>query len=367
MKRRAPAAELIRPLPPLPATPRLRARPRSHPPRVRWLLPLGTVLAAVVGGVLLVHAGAPLSLGQSYPGHTISYYMDTTNPTRLYELGCGLGEQLEHGAPPQDALVIMAFGQALKSGSEYGASAYGGSGGFGSTREIAEAVQQYARGFYLCSGANYDSHVKVVVGTSTYGIGRNLGSLEAARHGAAWAGMVNSINAWLRDRGYRSQAGVVGGNDIEVSWSTPGMARAWVDGYDAAASWPYYNFGDAAGCPTSGTTGSPRPCGGQWTQEDVWYVAYGVPSAYAVPEIYRNDGALARQWQQISLYGYLRTGWRVVYRGSLTQYGACQQRSCDPSLDNTPRQGWMHLHEALAADPRTELIELRFASDIRWF
>ncbi len=339
----------------------MRDRRRHVQARTVALFVAGVVIASAAA-----HAMSRPVAAQSYPGASLSFYMDTISTATLYDMGCSLGNLLEDGRAPQNALVILAFGQSLKSGSFYGASIFGGSGGFGSTSEIAAAVQQYARGFWVCTGANTTARLRVAVGTSNYGITANLGTTEARNHGAAWSRMVTAANSWLADRGYTSQTGVVGANDIEVSWSGPGIARAWVDAYGAAGGFAMYHFGDAAGCPTSGTTATSRACGGSWTQDHVWYVSYGAPPAYPVPEIYRNDGVMARQWQQVSLYGYLARGYAMAFRASLTQSGACRQRTCDPTLDNTAQQGWTQLYDAVRSDTRTSLSTIPYATDIRW-
>ncbi len=322
-------------------------------------------ISSLLGATILLVAVVPSVSAQSYPGGVISHYMETISTTTHYNLGCSLGTNLKGGSPPQDALVILDYGRALKSGGSYGASLFGFNGGFASTVQIAAAVQEFAHGFWVCTAGNVTAHVRLGVGTSN-NLLSNLGSTEATNHGSAWAGMVNSINSYLSSHGYSSQADAVGANDIEVSWSTYSLAKSWVDAYGSAASWSYYDYGDAAGCPTSGATSTPKTCSSSWTQESLYYVSWGQAFGWGVPEIYRTDGTQAKQWQQISKYGVLAHGSKIIFAGSLTQHAACRQVVCDPSLDNTAAQGWSQLYNTLAGDSQTALTTLRFATDIRW-
>jgi hypothetical protein len=105
-----------------------------------------------------------------------------------------------------------------------------------------------------------------------------------------------------------------------------------------------------------------------WSQGDVYYVSWGAPPALPLPEIYRNDGYLARQWQAVSLYGALYKGGKMTFAGAMTQFQSCQQRKsaeCE-TLDNTPEEGWSQLYDRLNQDPRTAQQVLRWVTDIRW-
>jgi len=131
----------------------------------------------------------------------------------------------------------------------------------------------------------------------------------------------------------------------------------------------YFNYGACVGCPTSVDLSWYYTAQMPWTQDHVWYVSWGAPPAYAVPEIYRNDGYLARQWAAVSQYGSLYQTSRIVFSGVMTQWGACQQRAgSDPTcetLDNTPEEGWYQMVGALQTinDPTPYP---RWSTDIRW-
>jgi hypothetical protein len=67
----------------------------------------------------------------------------------------------------------------------------------------------------------------------------------------------------------------------------------------------------------------------------------------------------------MSLYAYTNHGYRMNFLGSMTQYRACLQRSCDDSLKNSPADGYSQLYDALNADSRTAQ-SLNWSTDINW-
>jgi len=327
---------------------------------------------AAISAALALSAllAGPVAAG-SYPYALISYYMDSTDTGVLYALGCSIGSHRLSGSPPQDGLVILDYGMPKKSGSTYGASAYGGSGGFASTTEIRHAVVEMAHGFWVCTDTDVTAHLRIGVGTSNYSEVGGFSNADITSHGQAWADMVDAINSDMVVAGYNSQADAYGASDLEVSWSTYTRAKRWTDGYDASSSWGYYNNGDAAGCPTSGATATPHQCGtSSWYQDSVYYVSWGNPAAWAVPQIYREDGTQAKQWQQISKYAVLagQPLGKIQFSGSLTQHSACAPHPTSSDClnkDNTAASGWQQLYDRANSDSATAT-EIRFATDINW-
>jgi len=323
------------------------------------------VLAALIPAL---HVLAPLAAAFSYPGAVASWYMDTVSTSVLFDMGCALGSARRNGSAPQDALVILDYGQPQLRGGVYGAFDF--SSTYRTTGQIRAAALEYAHGFYVCTGTNGSAHLRLAVGTSNFGnfsVANGLTSAGVTGHGRAWADMVDGLNADIAGRGYASQADAVGAADIEVSWGSPAIGRLWVDGYDAVNSWPMYDFGDAAGCPQSGTAKAAGRCGSSsWTQSDLYYVAWGAPAAWGVPEIYVTNGAQARQWQQISKWATLNGSSRMYFAGTLTQRAACGAGCAAAGTDNPPDVGWSQLIRECAGDPATALQVIRFAADIRW-
>ncbi len=289
---------------------------------------------------------------------TTSRYISTVDPAHHYAMGCAAGQADERGT------VILAFGQPWVQEGVYGVIYYRRPGyPFASTQVIAEAAKGFLRGYWEC--APPDATLKVAIGTNNYrGATQQLDTSRA--HGQAWGQMIGQLHAWLQAEAppdVQDRLAVFGGNDIEMSWNTPALTKAWVEGYVQATSRPFINFGTCDGCPTTGNP-TRQPNNG-WTVEDVWQVngpAYVIP----FPEIYLRNGVNADQWYRMSLYGALNKGSKLNFGGLLTQWQACQDRgTCGGLTDNTPQQGWEQLQSALNADPRTAM-PLPPPSDITW-
>jgi len=294
------------------------------------------------------------------PRYSTSLYMKTINPLTLYSLGCVHGVRDMNLAGAQDSIVVLAFGRPTMSNEGiYGASLFG----FGpaSTTEIAEAVQQFGAGYVACSLEDTESRLRIGAGTSNYG---DPVAISWWDHGRKWARMVNDINTWFSNQGLRTRVDAVGANDIELAWNNPTVTRAWVDGYDYANKYPYYDFGAVEGCPTR--LAPNWSCSSPWTKNDVWYVSYGAGPAYPLPLIYATTGVNARQWAWMSVYAVEQKGARMEFVGAFTQYQACQQRGGCTGLDNEPDEGWQQLYNELKYDPRTAQT-LRWSTDIKWW
>jgi hypothetical protein len=292
------------------------------------------------------------------PRATTSRYISTVDPAHHYAMGCAAGRAGERGT------VILAFGQPWVENGIYGVIYYRRPGyPFASTQVIAEATKAFLRGYWEC--APPDATLNLAVGTNNYR-GATLQLDTSRAHGQAWGQMIGQLHTWLENEappGVRGRLAVFGGNDIEMSWNTPALTKAWVEGYVQATSRPFINFGTCDGCPTTGNP-TQRPNNG-WTVEDVWQVngpSYVIP----FPEIYLRNGVNADQWYRMSLYGALNKGSKLNFGGLLTQWQACQDRgTCGGLTDNTPQQGWQQLQSALNADPRTAM-PLPPPSDITW-
>lgn len=343
---------------------RLRAGSGIGLARVSRHASRATVLIAVlVASLLIPSTSAPTAHAATAPLWAPSRYMNTVDPNILYDLGCKLGRRDRDLPGTQDNLVVLMFGRPALRNDAQGIPRQGTilySNQFASASAIAAAVQQFGRAYWACTSFDLDSTTRIVVGTSN-----NMGEVTAA-HGTAWAQMVNDIGNFFIANGYSTQAHIAGGSDMELDWNGPGVTKPWVDAYDAINDWLLFNFGDAAGCPQAGATSTPAACNSGWNQEDVFYVSWGAAPAVPLPQIYRTDGAQARQWQQIKLYAYLRYPRFMQFQGALTQYNACLERTCDPSIRNTPEAGWTQLYDALNADTRTAQTVLTWSTDITW-
>jgi hypothetical protein len=325
-------------------------RPRSRPPGRPPLLPALTVLLATAFVACADPGPSAPPAPPPSPPVSASTYLRTTDPVALDELGCRQGTAARTGGGP-DRVAVLAFGKPRRVDGAIGVSVFGP--GFASVADVEAAATAYAQGYARCAAPNGPALV-MAVGTS------NFGDQVTYEHGRAWAGMVNDVNERLTELGVAPQVEAAGAADLELGWNSPAVTRRWVDGYGSAARWPYYDFGEALACPPAG------PCHGRWTQEDVWYVAWGAPFARPLPEIYSENGVMAAQWYRLSLYGYLRHGTRMTIAGVVSQARACTQTSngCE-GLANQPADAWSQLWAALNRDPRTAQ-PLPWSTDFGW-
>ena len=285
------------------------------------------------------------------PAPTSSHYMSRPTGRTSFRLGCGFGARVRSGLHHPKMLVILDYGMPMHHKGQYGTSAFGP---FRSMGQVAYSVETYARGFVWCSGLkNPQFHVRVGIGTSNYG--RDV----TFRHGQLWGMLVTQVNAWLERHRMANRVRAYGADDIEPGWRGPRATRRWIRGYASRTKVPYYEYGGAAGCPPY------HHCLGGWTMEDLWYAAWGSGLSRPLPEIYAETGVNARQWYQLSLYGYRRHGHPMHFAGVLSQLGACRHRRGCAGIRNRPEEAFAQLYRALNADPRTAQ-PLRWVTDITW-
>ena len=192
--------------------------------------------------------------------------MQHVDPARHYDLGCELGTRSRMLAGTQADLVILHYFRPVRfPDGSYGTTLLNGPDA--RTTAIGAAAREFAHGYWVCTGSDTGSRLRLAIGTSNHGHHVTRG------HGIAWATMVNAVNAWLRQSGYSSQASAVGASDMEPGFNDPADTRVWVDGFDSVCCPLLYNYGDASGCRWDG-----RPAGAEcgtaefptWHGEDIW-------------------------------------------------------------------------------------------------
>ena len=308
------------------------------------------------------------------PLASTSYYLPTTDPTFLYNLGCEHGRRDLLLPGTQDSVIVLdfsypvldpvfGFGAALFEDNPYEHPTDPAS-----IDQITDGVKGFAQGYYNCSGADTQSNLVIGVGTNNKPNSIDTPQ-KAEAHGATWGQMVSMINNWAVNLGIFHQVQTYGASDMEVSWNTPEWTRAWIKGFESAGSNLLIHFGDAAGCPYED---NPHwSCGPYWTVEDVWYIAWGAPSAIPLPLIYLTNGVHAKQWASLSQYSLSQHGYRMDFSGVFTQYYYCQQfkdkpwSTCEGYLDNTPEEAHAQLTKELNKNPGTAQT-IRWKTDIRW-
>ncbi len=338
------------------------------------------------------------------PPYATSIYIQNPTSAELYNLGCAQGLRDQNMPGAQDNLVVLAFGKMWKVGNEYDLRTYINPNTGTRTNltfaQVETLAQNYLIGYLFCSDGI--SQLALGIGSNNYDdmnidgdVNRFSDNQPALRQtayefGRRFADAVHNLNNWIIASGYANRLWVMGALDIEWAgresdgrywWNTPYVTRGWVEGFTANSRGRelYLNYGACVGCPIT-----PRPdwvfttirdandVVMNWTQADVYDVSWGAPPALPLPEIYRKDGYLARQWQAVSLYGALYKGGKMTFAGAMTQYQSCQQRSgCISSnpaynLNNTSEEGWEQLFYWLNQDPRTAQELLRWVTDIRW-
>lgn len=190
---------------------------------------LGPIAAFVLAIVLF--AAIPYQVSYAAPTpppYTTSYYMNTVNPSTLYNLGCTLGQHDHDLAGTQDDIVVLDFGRPDYSGG-YGTRLF--SNVFASTSQVAVAVEQFGYGYWYCTGSDTTSQLRLAAGTN------NSGAYVTSGHGTAWAQMVNTIGSWMSSHGYNTQVTSAAASDMELDYNSATTTRAWVDGYKSAYTW----------------------------------------------------------------------------------------------------------------------------------
>jgi hypothetical protein len=313
----------------------------------------------------------------------VSRYMNTVDPAKSYSYGCLAGTADLQLPGKQDKIIILAYGQPWGQSGQYGVWYY--SGTFASTAVIAESAKQFAYGYWVCSGSDTESTIELVIGTSNFAAYKDgvckpeswfCTTTIAYEHGKHWALMVKEVSDWVVKNGFSSQVSIAGGNDIEFMWNTPAISKAWVEGYDAFDENKYklYNFGSCDACPYVGSTW--HPPANSWTMSDAYYVAWGAPPVWPIPEIYLTTGKNAKEWAYLSYWGTINGRSKIQFPGTLTQWQACLQRGGCVVYDsngvvlfgsnNTPEQGWQQLLNEINRWPATAQSTIHWMTDIRW-
>jgi hypothetical protein len=273
-------------------------------------------------------AGAPAT--QAKPRTSSSRYVSSASASTAYDQGCAQG-QADAQAPAQSSEVVLDFGgqNAANTGSILT------NGTIVSFAQIQVVAEQFAYGYYLCTASDTSSILDLALGTN------NSAYQVSGTGGAAWAAsVVGPVRSWLTAHGADAQVTAIGANDMEPGFSANVTGtRAWVTAYSNANRGRLVNYGSADGCPQSSSANG--SCSNGWRQADVWYVSWGAPAAFALPEIYVR--AQSAQWTMISRYGATAQSGQVFFDGPLTT---------SPSY-YSPADAWTRLWSDLNASPDT--------------
>ena len=288
---------------------------------------------------------------------TRSYYMTpngnlSRDSSRAYSLGCSDARERVPG------LRVLAFGGQETVGIRRPGLPETWQGPHLSYDAATVLAQSWVRGFVACRPGGLAA--TVALGANNYQWARQD---TGANGGVLWAGFVDRVARWAEQSGLQNLT-IVGANDIEPSWGPPDRARAWADAYARTTKRPMFAFASADGCPPSSVGGR---CNNGWTVADVYHVSTGAgPGFYSVPQVYRTDGIMARQWAAISAWGAAEKGQPVRFAGVMTQQAACGSKPGCAGTDNSPRQAWEQTRQALDARSATRGSPLPGPTDITW-
>lgn len=293
--------------------------------RFAWL----GALASIVVVAFQMSGITPAQATAAKPPTDWSYYVLSTSTSTAYNLGCNQGNfDSSHGYSGSEAFLDFGGQTDGRTGTELI------NGTVISNGTVESISEQFAEGYYVCTGSDTTSVLTMAIGTnnSFYGVD--------TAGGETWADNVKAVETWVADN--IGQVAVWGGDDIEPGFSSESSAIAWSQGYADIGDSLYLNYGSADGCPeTSSDNGG---CNNGWDQYDVWYVSWGSSPAVTAPEIYYS--ANASQWEMISLYGAQHQSGAVFYQGPLDEYDL-------NSGTNSSSAAWSDLWNDLAAHSST--------------
>lgn len=283
------------------------------------------VWSAVPGGGASVRADAP----HVHDIPTISRYISwmtgdlETDVSTADLLGCEAAQVSDGGT------VVLAFGRQVDGGTR----SFDGPTALYSYDHIAGVVRGYAGGLGRCGSDAWT----VAATTSNY---RLYDAGVAAEYGAAWKQLVHEMRDSTED------VRITGGIDLEPGWGGAAAARAWIDAWRVAGGTSLVVNASADGCPLQGDRGA---CANGWDVDLLASLVWGTEKSIALPQIYRHDGAMARQWGVLAR-AWERVGGEPVFAGPMTQVRACQLVQSDNcrQLSLPAEEARMQLREATA-------------------
>jgi hypothetical protein len=324
---------------------------------VHWRLALALLTAVAVavtstGRAVDAPAGAaPAQVPPLLP-HTRSYYISSASSEAVTLLGCG-------NADTQGRLTLF-FGAPLVTQGRFGTTLWGGTDR--TAGQSANLVRDFIRGYAWCRRSP-GQQILIGMGTSNSTIDKR-NDVWIVGHGVEWSIAVRDAAAWA-DANFPSVAKVYGAWDAEPSWSAPGKAERWMQGYDSVPGRrPLHANFSADGCPRASATGG--ACNNGWNQQHLWRLAWEYDPALPIPQVYATSGVNARQWQKIDEYGARTFNDGMTFYGVMSQHGACMQVGGCHLVDNTPQAAHDYLLSALNSSPLTRQATLQTATDMHW-
>lgn len=277
------------------------------------------------------------------------YYAYHSSCTSSSDPACPLYKQGQATyTPSSGGLVVLDFGAPcfVPGTSTYGAQLFGGAVCVPDST-IVQLAANWVHGYESDHGPG-TSNLTLAVGTSNSlnGVdpGYALTSAQMTASGGAW---YQSVVAKLPTGGLAAPITAWGASDMEQSssgnWYSGAPTVAWVTGYDSASPAQYSCALNSSGFLADygddilGGSGSADG----WTVSQVYQVAWGLPSACAVPEIYYTTQV--PEWVALSKWGAANsTAGPILFTAVMTE-------AVGGSL--SPAQGWTDLQQASGQNP----------------
>lgn len=289
---------------------------------------------------------------QAAPLSARTYYVIDFSLQWAYDRGCTAGNADEAEPGTQTRYVLLDFGAMYQdAGGGWNVTAFHGPDF--ALYKARNMVQEWAKGYYVCTGGDLQSVANVGLGTN------NSGGDVTYAAGVELATKAKGAIANLEAEGsYYQQGRPIGASDFE-DWDQGSalntQSRNWIDGYNSVNDKPrFVNYGAASGCPQSSVP-TPTSCNTGLNAETIWRVSWS-GAAYPLPEIYATSGANAKQWRYLSKYSIVqKSAGPFYFVGVMAQSGACSQVGCPAGTDNTPTEAWNQLETQLDQDPAIEM------------
>ena len=258
---------------------------------------------------------------------------------------CPLFQQGQATYSPSPAgIVVLDFGApcyVVNAQNVYGTQLFGDYTVCVPDSTIQGLVSAWIRGYESDHGAG-TTPITLAIGTSNSLTGVDPGyTLTNAQMQVTGQDWYQQVVAATGTAGLAAPVTAWGASDMEQSSSGnwyPGTPTVdWAQGYSSASpaksncSQSQTGYLADYGDDVLGGSGS----GDGWTVSQVYQVAWGIPAACAVPEIYHST--MASEWQALSQWGSQNSSsGAIIFTGVMTESGA----------GYTPTQGWDQLQQA---------------------
>lgn len=318
------------------------------------------------------------------PPSTVSYYAVPTGTINLdlhYQRGQEAAQNNELG------FVTLFYGNPYNMGTrtspKYGVQ-FERNGTLYSANSVADievALRRYVDGYFSIVGNGSGPRLTVAVAITN----RNLDKSELSggtypadfpeRYAEVWNGVIRRVQIYANNVAGRTPSALTlaaaydaepdfvqddssGGFDVTYRWAVSyNNANS-----DSTIKPPYYMIGSTDGYPCP--PGNPIPLPGEqecrgddWNSDGFYQLAWGIPSAYPVPQIYLPEWS--RYWYVIKRYGLTQypNSLTMRFRGSLP--GCFRRQICYPDTGNShpgyqTGQDWQSLWLMLNADSQTQ-------------